>query len=560
MEGVQRGEDQEDQEMADNRLENTASVSEAAMAAHFAPLKGKRQAERSPSPPGYQPYDFAQKKRVLSGTGMLSSKHANVDMPVPGGKALPSLALPQTAGHGSINSSKWASSSSRPVPAVSRPAASPTGTPAPQPRPAAQPTGTPAPQSRPTGSSPAPQRPPPRPDFSRHNPALMEQLWDQNQILNTRIGLLMQMLQSAGIPMPAPPTHMVPNARPPPATAPVRPSPAPQVRPATYKAAVQPDRPLGPLRQVRQAAKVTPQSVPSVPGAAPHRTSTSASPPSQRQGPPPSTQRRLLVSSSCPARGDPLAIREAVNRVIFEMTKLDSPAVRSSHVNGKGNIILSLMDNISADLLVQNASHIEKKLSPFFDNRPCTLTVPSRWHKVHLASVNRLDFSGPHGMDALKQEIEAYNPQLQLACTPRWLVKEIASHKVCSSVVLSFKDNAGYKKALKGVWVNGVRLRTSTFYAARPQDQCKRCQTFGHAWQSCRHQEACKYCAGKHQSTAHTCNQCNVKGKHCTHTQAKCILCAGDHFATSPDCEFRRKVLARTAQHQTARQNANRND
>ena len=242
------------------------------------------------------------------------------------------------------------------------------------------------------------------------------------------------------------------------------------------------------------------------------------------------------------------------------MTKLDSPAVRSSHVNGKGNIILSLMDNISADLLVQNASHIEKKLSPFFDNRPCTLTVPSRWHKVHLASVNRLDFSGPHGMDALKQEIEAYNPQLQLACTPRWLVKEIASHKVCSSVVLSFKDNAGYKKALKGVWVNGVRLRTSTFYDARPQDQCKRCQTFGHAWQSCRHQEACKYCAGKHQSTAHTCNQCNVKGKHCTHTQAKCILCAGDHFATSPDCEFRRKVLARTAQHQTARQNANRND
>ncbi|RPA70556.1 hypothetical protein BJ508DRAFT_337074, partial [Ascobolus immersus RN42] len=449
--------------MADNRLEDTASVSEAAMAAHFAPLQGKRRAERPPSPPGYQPYDFAQKKRVLSGTGMLSSKHANVDMPIPGGKTLPSLALPQTAGHGSLNSSKWASSSSRPAPAVSRPAASPTGTPAPQPRP--------------TGSSPAPQNPPPRPDFSRHNPALMEQLWDQNQILNTRIGLLMQMLQSAGIPMPAPPAHMVPNARPPPDTASVRPSPAPQVRPATYKAAVQPDRPLGPLRQVQQAAKATPQSVPSVPGAAPHRTSTSASPASHRQGPPPSTQRRLLVNSSCPARGDPLAIREAVNRVIFEMTKLDSPAVRSSHVNGKGNIILSLMDTISADLLVQNASHIEKRLSPFFDNRPCTLTVPSRWHKVHLASVNRLDFSGPHGMDALKQEIEAYNPQLHLACTPRWLVKEIASHKVCSSVVLSFKENAGYKKALKGVWVNGVRLRTSTFYDARPQDQCKRCQT-----------------------------------------------------------------------------------
>ncbi|RPA70550.1 hypothetical protein BJ508DRAFT_337081, partial [Ascobolus immersus RN42] len=70
------------------------------MASHYASLNGKRRAECPPSPPGYQPYDFAQKKRILSGAGMLSSKHANVDMPVPGGKALPSLALPQTAGHG----------------------------------------------------------------------------------------------------------------------------------------------------------------------------------------------------------------------------------------------------------------------------------------------------------------------------------------------------------------------------------------------------------------------------------------------------------------------------
>ncbi|RPA75220.1 hypothetical protein BJ508DRAFT_332343 [Ascobolus immersus RN42] len=46
----------EDQEMADNCLEDTANVSEAAMAAHFAPLKGKRQAERSPFQPDYQPY------------------------------------------------------------------------------------------------------------------------------------------------------------------------------------------------------------------------------------------------------------------------------------------------------------------------------------------------------------------------------------------------------------------------------------------------------------------------------------------------------------------------
>lgn len=513
-------------------------ISDQDMALHFASLhgKGKRRAARSPSPVYTpQPYDTPQKKRIVTTTGMLSSKHANISMPVPGEKALPQLALPPTAGHGGIHASQWASSTNsaatapRPSPPKRRTV--------PPPRPAApgrttQPSHT-SPRQSPT---PAPQSSVATPDFSQHNPKLMEQLWNQNRTLHAQMGILIQMLASAGIPIPSATAPTGPPT--PPAAAPARPT--------TYRTALQTDLPTRPA----------PKPV----GTGPPNTATATMPASQgypapterRPSQPPSTQRRILASSSSPAHGNPLAIREAVNCAVFAVTKLSGPAVRSAHVNGKGNLVLTLMEHVSTDLLMANAQHIEKKLSPFFGNQACTLTVPTRWRKVHLASVNCLDFAGEHGMQALRQEIEAYNPQLKLACVPRWLLRDIPSHKVCSSVVLSFEDETCYKKALKGVWVNGVRLRTSTFYAARPQDQCRRCQMFGHAWQTCRYQEACKYCAGKHASSKHTCSQCNVEGKHCSHTQAKCIHCAEDHFATSPDCSYRQKVIARVFQHRQA--------
>lgn len=154
-------------------------------------------------------------------------------------------------------------------------------------------------------------------------------------------------------------------------------------------------------------------------------------------------------------------------------------------------------------------------------------------------------------MEALRDEINRFNPKLNLANLPRWLTRaEAREGKEYSSVVIAVRTQEEQKVASKGVSVNGRLRRTAPFLSARPSDQCPTCLHFGHHWQRCKNAARCKYCAGPHLSSDHHCKQCGSTGKSCAHTSPKCCNCKEEHFATSPECKNVQRHRKRTSPEQ----------
>ncbi|RPA76262.1 hypothetical protein BJ508DRAFT_191409, partial [Ascobolus immersus RN42] len=162
----------------------------------------------------------------------------------------------------------------------------------------------------------------------------------------------------------------------------------------------------------------------------------------------------------------------------------------------------------------------------------------NRWFKLLVHGVSVVDFGKEQGMEYLRDEINCFNPKVQLASLPRWLLSDDRREgKAYSSVVIAFRTQEEQNLANKGLYIHGIRKRTSTYYASRRSDQCSHCLKFGHVWQTCKNSPHCKYCAGPHLSTEHACKTCDVKGKSCAHNTPRCFNCKEDHFATSRDCK-----------------------
>ena len=77
--------------------------------------------------------------------------------------------------------------------------------------------------------------------------------------------------------------------------------------------------------------------------------------------------------------------------------------------------------------------------------------------------------------------------------------------------------------------------------------QCHKCQRPGHTAARCRVSVACPRCLGPHPLSSCNCPNsppCSDL-ETCTHIQAKCTLCKGEHMATCP-------VIAGAAEHLAA--------
>ena len=248
-------------------------------------------------------------------------------------------------------------------------------------------------------------------------------------------------------------------------------------------------------------------------------------------------QRQLIVRPASPIAGiTGLQIRNAVNNALAAANAPEGLLVRTVTINEKGNAILTLVDGFSSEDLLRLKDKVQKAMHSL-KVQVDTIEPDSKWFKILVHGVPVPDFRDSVGLLALKEEIERFNPGIKLAAVPRWVKREEKmAGQAASSVVIAVRTQEEQQIAQKGLWVNGLRKRTSPFASARPYDQCTQCYRFGHPSLRCTQPARCKYCAGTHRTHDHHCGECGAKGRQCSHTSLKCCNCDGQHLATSIDC------------------------
>lgn len=124
---------------------------------------------------------------------------------------------------------------------------------------------------------------------------------------------------------------------------------------------------------------------------------------------------------------------------------------------------------------------------------------------------------------------------------PRFMVrKEAREDKAATSFILSFSTEHDANRVIRnGLAVYGIYRKCGKYYTAGPNDQCRNCFRFGHAWQRCKAPAVCRLCSGPHNARHHECTNCDIKGSTCIHYPKKCALCSGPHFASDRSCPQR---------------------
>jgi hypothetical protein len=253
--------------------------------------------------------------------------------------------------------------------------------------------------------------------------------------------------------------------------------------------------------------------------------------------PTPKRERRLVVQVDSPVKESTLIIRNVINEALGVAKAPRSLLVHSVAKNPKGNLILTLLEGGHAEDLMKVSQHVKKALNNM-SIAAARIEPDHKWFKLIVHGISVPDYGQEFGMEALRDEINRFNPKLTLANLPRWLTKpESREGKEFSSAVIAVRTQDEQVVAAKGISVNGRMRRTAPFLSARPSDQCGVCQHFGHHWQRCQNQARCKFCAGPHRSREHHCNQCGSTGRDCSHTAARCCNCKEEHFSTSPKCK-----------------------
>lgn len=123
--------------------------------------------------------------------------------------------------------------------------------------------------------------------------------------------------------------------------------------------------------------------------------------------------------------------------------------------------------------------------------------------------------------------------------------KESRQVKLAGSVAIAFATEAEANRATRNrLYIAGTSVRVTKFFSVAPTTHCANCQVFGHLSSCCRKEPRCGLCGEKHSTQQHYCSTCKSKAKSCSHLQAKCVNCTGNHPATFKGCETY-KVLQR---------------
>jgi len=191
-----------------------------------------------------------------------------------------------------------------------------------------------------------------------------------------------------------------------------------------------------------------------------------------------------------------MKMRNAMNNAL-KNAKIDMTVATVAKTQKGNNIALTVSEKHTAEaLLAQRAiwEHI-------FDVK--SIKKDEKWYKIVIHSLETDIFNTENGMENLKTELESYNSGLKVITNPIWLSK---SENRSRTAILAFRTEAEAQKHLKKrLLAAGSTYRTVEYRDYRPNDQCQKCQTFGHLQNKCNRSSRCLYCGQNHQTWDHKC-------------------------------------------------------
>jgi hypothetical protein len=232
-------------------------------------------------------------------------------------------------------------------------------------------------------------------------------------------------------------------------------------------------------------------------------------------------------------------MRDTINNILRFNKAPTTLTISGIQWNLRGNLTLTTLGSFTEEELAPHILTIRQQVEKF-DKEVSAIGKQETWTKVIVHGVDTEHFTdNEEGMNKLRYELETFNQGLALASAPRYLTKpENRLAKTHSSCVVAMKDKTHLKGILKyGLSIFGRQCRTAEYFAARPSDQCSRCQGFGHHYRRCLKEPKCGICADPHHETRmHTCITCTSR-LGCDHKPAKCANCGGAHRANDRACE-----------------------
>ena len=263
----------------------------------------------------------------------------------------------------------------------------------------------------------------------------------------------------------------------------------------------------------------------------------------QVPGPPKRMERTIVVHCSSETANDEtnlLHMRDTINNILRHKKAPSKLTVSGIQWNRRGNLTLTTIDKFTEEELSPYIGTIKEEVEKF-DQEVAAVGKQETWTKVIVHKVDIEKFADTEvGMKSLKSELETFNEGLALASTPRYLTRpEKRMDKVHSSCVIAMKDQSYLNRLLRhGIQIFGRQHRVIRYWAARPSDQCRLCQKFGHHYRRCLNPPVCGICADPHHTTnTHACLNCTSRTG-CEHKPAKCANCKGNHRSNSKECEI----------------------
>jgi hypothetical protein len=178
--------------------------------------------------------------------------------------------------------------------------------------------------------------------------------------------------------------------------------------------------------------------------------------------PKPPVNNKLVVKTSLKSSNfNPTASRQQINKLLADNSLPQSVVLVKLSANG--NLIIETRPGHTAEDLHKHydiwAPAIAATQSQVFE----------KWHKVVVHGVPT-DFYSDAGneqqqLEAIKQDIEEFNPQVKLITLPRWLTRaEARQNKQHSSIVVAVKTQQEAKFLVKRkLIVAGLEVKTTTY-------------------------------------------------------------------------------------------------
>src|SRR5437588_862635 len=263
----------------------------------------------------------------------------------------------------------------------------------------------------------------------------------------------------------------------------------------------------------------------------------------QVPGPPKRMERTIVVHCTSETANDEtnlLHMRDTINNILRHKKAPSKLTVSGIQWNRRGNLTLTTIDKFTEEELSPYIGRIKEEVEKF-DQEVAAVGKQETWTKVIVHKVDIEKFADTEvGMKSLKSELETFNEGLALASTPRYLTRpEKRMDKVHSSCVIAMKDQAYLNRLLRhGIQIFGRQHRVIRYWAARPSDQCRLCQKFGHHYRHCLNAPVYGIWADPHHTTnTNACLNCTSRTG-CEHKPAKCANCKGNHRSNSKECEI----------------------